>query len=71
MLPGPVRSRLVWAAAMPLLWALGWTVTTLVGIAVDQQFTVFGASGAVTFSALSGALLHLLLPARSNAKDQS
>ena len=61
-LPGPVRSRLVWAAAMPLLWALGWTVTTLVGIAVDQQFTVFGAAGAVTFSALSGALLHLLLP---------
>jgi hypothetical protein len=70
-LPGPVRSRLVWAAAMPLLWALGWTVTTLVGIAVDLQFTVFGAAGAVTFSALSGALLHLLLPVHANAKDQS
>ena len=52
--PGRRASRLVWAAAMPLLWALGWTVTTLVGIAVDQQFTVFGAAGAVTFSALSG-----------------
>ena len=71
VLPGPVRSRLVWAAAMPLLWALGWTVTTLIGIAVDQQFTVFGAAGAVTFSALSGALLHLLLPVHANAKDQS
>ena len=34
------------------------------GIDVDRQFTIFGASGAVTFSALSGVLLHTLLPAR-------
>jgi hypothetical protein len=37
--------------------ALGWTATTLSGIAVDKQFTVFGAYGAVTLSALSGLLL--------------
>ena len=48
---------------MPALWALGWTATTLGGIAVDEQFTVFGAYGAITFSALSGLLLHRLLPA--------
>ena len=42
---------------MPVLWALGWTATTLGGIAVDEQFTVFGAYGAITFSALSGLLL--------------
>ncbi len=55
-------TRLRWAwAAMPALWALGWTTTTLGGIAVDKQFMVFGAYGAVTFSALSGLLL-LLLP---------
>ena len=52
---------------MPVLWALGWTATTLGGIAVDQQFTVFGAYGAVTFSALSGLLLQLLLPHRATA----
>ena len=40
---------------MPLLWALGWIVTTLAGIPVEEQFTIFGASGAVTFSALSGS----------------
>jgi hypothetical protein len=59
-----LRDRLanawVWAAAMPLLWALGWTVTTAGGIAVDQQFAVFGAYGAITFMALSGALLDRL-----------
>jgi hypothetical protein len=47
---------------MPALWALGWTVTTLAGIDVDRQFTVFGAYGALAFSALSGLLLHRLLP---------
>jgi hypothetical protein len=61
-LPRQTRIRWVWAGAIPILWALGWTTTTLGGIAVDQQFTVFGAYGAVTFSALSGLLLHLLLP---------
>jgi hypothetical protein len=38
----------------------GWIPTT--GIAVDQQFIVFGSYGAVTFCALSGLLLHRLLP---------
>jgi len=64
-LPAETRLRWAWAAAMPALWALGWTVTTLGGIAVGRQFTVFGAYGAVTFSALSGLLLHRLLPARA------
>jgi hypothetical protein len=55
----------VWAAAMPLLWALGWTVTTAGGIDVDQQFAVFGAYGAITFMALSGVLLDRLRAAPS------
>jgi hypothetical protein len=66
-LPRRTHLRWTWAAALPLLWALGWTATTLGGIAVDQQFTVFGAYGAVTFSALSGLLLHRLLPHQANA----
>jgi hypothetical protein len=66
-LPRGTRSRWLWAGAMPALWALGWTATTLGGIAVEEQFTVFGAYGAVTFSALSGLLLLLLLPDRPAA----
>ena len=66
-LPRRARPRWMWAAALPLLWALGWTVTTLGGITVDEQFTVFGAYGAVTFSALSGLLLHRVLPRRPEA----
>ncbi|OLT00486.1 hypothetical protein BJF90_34815 [Pseudonocardia sp. CNS-004] len=59
-LPRHTQLRWAWAAALPLLWALGWTVTTLAMVSVDEQFTVFGAAGAVTFSALSGLLLHRL-----------
>ena len=64
VLPVRARYRGAWAAAFPVLWALGWTVTTLGGIDVDRQFSIFGAYGAVTFSALSGVLLNVLLPAR-------
>ena len=70
-LPAATRQRIVWAAAIPPLWALGWTVTTLGGIDVDQQFTVFGAYGAITFSALSGAVLQLLLPARAAVRPST
>jgi hypothetical protein len=67
-LPPQTRTRWVWAAAVPALWALGWTATTLGGIAVDRQFTMFGAYGALTFSVLSGLLLHRLLPVRARAQ---
>ena len=50
-----------WTIAMPPLWALGWIVTTLGGVQVDQHFTNFGALGAITFSVLSGLLLVQLL----------
>jgi hypothetical protein len=54
---GRRRLALAWGAAMPVLLAIGWSATTLGGIDVDKQFTVFGAYGAVTFTVLSGLLL--------------
>jgi hypothetical protein len=71
VLPTGRSERAIWAVTMPLLWALGWTVTTLAGIDVEQAFTTFGATGAVTFSALSGALLHRILPVRSSPTTTS
>jgi hypothetical protein len=63
-LPGGTdrRRRWLWAAAAPPLWALGWTATALGGIDVESQYTVFGAYGALTYSALSGLLLIAVLP---------
>jgi len=54
---GRRRLAVAWAIAMPVLLALGWSATTAGGISVEDQFTVFGAYGAVVFTLLSGLLL--------------
>ena len=54
---GQRRLALPWALAMPVLFALGWTATTAGGISVEDQFTVFGAYGALVFTLLSGLTL--------------
>jgi hypothetical protein len=51
-----LRSPL-WAVAVAVLWPLGWTVTTLVGVDVEARYTLFGSTGAVVVSALSGLVL--------------
>lgn len=55
------RRALAWPWYLAAAWATGWTVTTLIGVAVDQQFTVFGAAGAATVAALT-SVLPLTLP---------
>jgi hypothetical protein len=62
---GRRRLAVAWAAAMPFLLALGWLATTLIGVDVDQQFTVFGAMGAVVFMLLSGLVLARFSPSTS------
>ena len=71
-LPGDTgrRRRVLWAVAAPALWALGWTATTLGGIDVESRYTVFGAYGALTYSALAGLLLIVVLP-RTSADSKS
>jgi hypothetical protein len=70
LLRGRLANAWIWAAAMPVLWALGWTVTTVGGIGVDRQFAVFGAYGAITFMALSGILLDRLRAATPAAQPE-
>jgi hypothetical protein len=64
---GRRRLALPWALAMPALFALGWSVASVTGIGVDDQFTVFGAGGALLFTLLSGLLLARFTPARAPA----
>lgn len=54
-----------WVVAMPVLFALGWCATTAIGVDVEEQYTVFGAAGAVLFMLLSGLVLARFMPARS------
>jgi hypothetical protein len=56
-----------WGAAMPPLFALGWVAASSIGVSVDDQFTVFGASGALLFMLLSGLVLARFTPPRAQA----
>jgi len=50
------RLALAWPPLVGGLWAAGWAVTTVIGVEVDEQFTVFGSSGAVTVTVLTFVL---------------
>jgi hypothetical protein len=57
----PLRPRLGtlaygWPAALAVIWAVGWAVTTSIGVQVDDQFTVFGSAGAIVVTALTAVL---------------
>jgi hypothetical protein len=50
-----------WAIANPPAWALGWLVTTyVISRNVKEQFTNFGAGGALVFGLLTWLLLAVL-----------
>lgn len=57
---GRRRLATAWAAAAPVLLALGWAVTSAVGVDVEEHYTVFGATGALVVTALSGVLVRHL-----------
>jgi len=50
------RIALVWPFALAALWALGWTITTAIGVDVERHHAVFGSSGAITVTVLTAAL---------------
>jgi hypothetical protein len=59
------RAAALWAPALSALWTLGWVISTAIGVDVDRQWTVFGASGAITVT-VATALLPVLLAERGN-----
>jgi len=64
----PAKRRWIWIAVTTILWPLAWSVTTLAGIKVDEQFIIFGASGASVYTVLAGlVLLALRLPSAESA----
>jgi hypothetical protein len=64
---GQIHLAIAWAGAMPALLAIGWSASTLIGVSVEDQFTVFGALGAIVFTLLSGLVLARFTPARARA----
>ncbi|HEU4524413.1 MAG TPA: hypothetical protein VFR62_05290 [Gemmatimonadales bacterium] len=60
LLPRLGLIALGWPVALAAIWALGWVTSTSIGIRVEEQFTVFGSSGALVATALTGVLPLLL-----------
>src|SRR3954468_23735167 len=60
----------VWPLYLAAAYALGWVVTTAGGIAVEEQFTTFGAYGALTVAALT-SLLPVVLSTRPATTEKS
>jgi hypothetical protein len=51
----------LWTLAVALLWALAWPLTGLViGASLENDYAVFGASGALFFTLMSGVALRTL-----------
>jgi len=59
-LPTSARPRWTWIPLTAVLWPMAWTITALAGIKVDEQFIVFGASGASVYTILVGGALYVL-----------
>lgn len=58
------RIAYLWAPALSAVWALGWAITTAIGVDVEAQYTVFGSSGALVVTAAT-AVLPVLLATRT------
>jgi hypothetical protein len=59
----PLRKQaLAWSLATGVLWAVGWAVTTASGIDVDEQWTVFGISGAIVVALLQSFIIGRAVP---------
>jgi hypothetical protein len=67
LLRGLVDGSLAWIPASAAAWALGWTVTTAIGVDPDDRWPNPGLSGAATLTVVLGAVLWLL--ARSGLRD--
>jgi len=65
---GPLA--VVWPFFLAGTFAVGWAVTTSIGIDVDLQFTVFGSSGALAATLLT-AVLPVLLHRAHTAESAS
>ena len=55
-----IPSALVWIPTMGIAWAVGWVVTTSIGVQAEAGWPVVGVSGALVAQALSGAVLAMM-----------
>ena len=61
VLPAPPRARVVWALTVTASWTLGWIMTSFVIVDLDRGHFVFGSSGAIIATVITGVVLRVIL----------
>jgi hypothetical protein len=61
LLRNNLHQSVIWIAVITLGWVVGWFITRSAGIDLTLKWSVFGASGAVTFQFLTGLALYFLI----------
>lgn len=65
-LRGRVLAANLWVPVVAVAWPIGWTVTWAVGVDVERGYAVFGSTGALVYTAITGLAMLLLLRARTH-----
>jgi hypothetical protein len=63
-----VANAWLWIPATAVAWAVGWLITSSVGIALAPGWPVYGLSGAVVSQIITGAVLSRLVPSRDRLR---
>ena len=58
----------IWIGVVAVGWTVGWFVTRSAGIDLSPKWSVFGASGALTFQLLTGLALYFLFRSSQGIK---
>jgi hypothetical protein len=60
LLRGVLPQAFVWIVVVAIGWTAGWFVTRSAGVDLSFKWSVFGASGALSFQLISGLALYYL-----------
>lgn len=63
----PRSTSVWWAPITAAAWAIGWTVSTSIGIDVESRWAIFGASGALVAAGITGLGLWVLVRSAHSA----
>lgn len=66
LLRGRVLAANLWVPVVAVAWPIGWTVTWAVGVDVERGYAVFGSTGALVCTAITGLAMLLLLRAQTH-----
>ncbi|SFR91398.1 hypothetical protein SAMN05428970_3792 [Agromyces sp. CF514] len=64
-----LRVGALWAAVVSLSWAAAWAITSFVIVDLDRGHVVFGSSGAIVATVLTGLALRRILGPRPKLRD--